>query len=562
MLRYLALAADYDGTLAHDGKVAGSTIKALERLKESDRRLVMVTGRELDQLQEVFPRLDLFDRVVAENGLLLFRPGSKEEVPLAGTPREEFVEALRKRDIPFSVGRSIVATVKPHEGAVLQAIEETGLELEIIFNKGAVMVLPSGHNKATGLREALRELRLSAHNVVGVGDAENDHAFLSLCEVSVAVANSVDTLKERADHVTEGERGQGVEELIEALLGDDLRSIKPRKHVVIGEREDGQPVWFEPHGTNVLVAGPSGSGKSSATTALIERLADAHYQFCLIDPEGDYENFEAGVVLGDTSHAPGTSEILQVLENPDDNVVVNLLDVPLADRPAYFDGLIGRLAESRAATGRPHWIVIDEAHHLLPEERGATVTLPKEITGLLMITVHPEHVAASALSAVDVMLAVGPRPGETIKAFAGAVDEKAPEGVPEDHKSGWAVAWLRGSGEAVPFKLAKARMDRRRHRRKYAEGELKPERSFYFTGPDGSLNIRAQNLVLFCQIGDGLDEETWGHHLRQGDYATWFREIIKDEELAEQAEDLEDLPVEEARPKLREAIERAYTLPA
>jgi HAD superfamily hydrolase (TIGR01484 family) len=562
MLRYLALAADYDGTLAHDGKVAESTVKALERLKESDRRLVMVTGRELDQLQEVFPRLDLFDRVVAENGLLLFRPDSKEEVPLAGTPSEEFVHALKKRDVPFSVGRSIVATVKPHEGAVLQAIEETGLELEIIFNKGAVMVLPSGHNKATGLREALRELRLSPHNVVGVGDAENDHAFLSLCELSVAVANSVETLKERADHVTEGERGQGVEELIDAMLDDDLHSIKPRKHVVIGERDDGKPVWFEPHGTNVLVAGPSGSGKSSATTALIERLADAHYQFCLIDPEGDYESFEAGVVLGDTSHAPGTSEILQVLENPDDNVVVNLLDVPLADRPAYFDGLIGRLAESRAATGRPHWIVIDEAHHLLPSERSATITMPKEITGLLMITVHPEHVAPEALSAVDVVLAVGPRPQETVSAFAEALDQKPPKGVPQDQKSGWAVAWLRSAEEAIPFKLAKARMDRRRHRRKYADGELKPERSFYFTGPDGELNIRAQNLVLFCQIGEGLDEETWGHHLRRGDYATWFREIIKDDELADLADELEDQQVDDARSKLHQAIERAYTLPA
>ena len=562
MLRYLALAADYDGTLAHEGRVTETTVKALERVKESDRRLLLVTGRRLDDLQHVFPEVELFDRVVAENGLLLFRPESKEEIPLTGPPRQEFLDALDSRDVPYAVGQSIVATVKPHESAVLEAIEQTGLELEIIFNKGAVMVLPSGHNKATGLREALRELRLSAHNVVGIGDAENDHAFLSLCELSVAVANSVDTLKERADHVTNGERGSGVEELIEALLEDDLRGIVPRKHVVIGEREGGEAVWLEPHGTDVLVAGPSGSGKSSATTALMERLADEQYQFCLIDPEGDYENFAAGVVLGDSSHAPGTSEILQVLENPDDNVVVNLLDVPLADRPAYFDGLIGRLAESRAATGRPHWIVIDEAHHLLPAERDATITLPKEVTGLLMITVHPERVAPAALAAVDVLLAVGPRPSETITAYAEAVGEEPPAGVPADQKSGWAVAWLRGSGDAFPFKLAKARMDRRRHRRKYAEGELKPERSFYFTGPEGSLNIRAQNLVLFSQIGDGLDEETWGHHLRQGDYAAWFRDIIKDDELAELVETLRDRPVAEARRKLHEAIERAYTLPA
>ena len=79
---------------------------------------------------------------------------------------------------PLSVGRSIVATWEPNEGLVLQAIKELGLELEIIFNKGAVMILPSGVNKATGLVAALDELELSPHNVIGVGDAQNDHAFL------------------------------------------------------------------------------------------------------------------------------------------------------------------------------------------------------------------------------------------------------------------------------------------------------------------------------------------------------------------------------------------------
>ena len=53
----------------------------------------------------------------------------------------------------------------------------------MIFNKGAVMILPSGVNKATGLAAALEELGLSPHNVVGVGDAENDHAFLERLRV-------------------------------------------------------------------------------------------------------------------------------------------------------------------------------------------------------------------------------------------------------------------------------------------------------------------------------------------------------------------------------------------
>src|SRR5262249_42054858 len=216
-------------------------------------------------------------------------------------PPEEFVRLLKERGVgPVSVGRVIVATWEPHETAVLQAIRDLGLELQVIFNKGAVMVLPAGVNKATGLRAALGELEFSPHNVVGVGDAENDHAFLALCECSAAVANALPTLKEQADVVTRHDHGRGVAELIEDMLADDLARYEgrlTRHHVLLGTRRDGSEMRLPPYGTGVLVAGPSGSGKSSTTTGLLERLAEAGYQFCVIDPEGDYDNLEAGVTL-------------------------------------------------------------------------------------------------------------------------------------------------------------------------------------------------------------------------------------------------------------------------
>jgi len=129
---------------------------------------------------------------------------------------------LEQRGVPIAVGRGVVATWEPHQALVLECIHDLGLELHVIFNKGSVMVLPSGVNKATGMLAALKDLGLSAHNVVGVGDAENDHAFLAECGCAVAVANALSTLKERADVVTQGKQGQGVEELIEQLLDDDL----------------------------------------------------------------------------------------------------------------------------------------------------------------------------------------------------------------------------------------------------------------------------------------------------------------------------------------------------
>jgi hydroxymethylpyrimidine pyrophosphatase-like HAD family hydrolase len=228
-MRYLVLATDYDGTLAHDGRVNQPTLDALGRLRRSGRRLILVTGRELDDLRAIFSPLDLFDRVVAENGALLYRPATGEAKPLAPPPPPALVEELRRRGLPLSVGQTILATWEPHQGQVLDAIRELGLEMHVVFNKGAVMILPSGVNKATGLAAALEELGLSAENTVGIGDAENDHAFLAFCAYGVAVANALPALKKEADLVTAGDHGAGVVELVDRMLTDDLAGAPIRK---------------------------------------------------------------------------------------------------------------------------------------------------------------------------------------------------------------------------------------------------------------------------------------------------------------------------------------------
>jgi hypothetical protein len=225
-MRYLALACDYDGTIASDGQVFEETVRALERLRDSGRKLILATGRQLDDLFKVCPHVSLFDRVVAENGALLYQPATGKEKPLGEPPPEEFVKALRERGVePISVGRVIVATWHPHENAVLEVIRNLGLELQVILNKGAVMVLPSSVNKASGLSAALSEMGLSPENTVGVGDAENDRAFLSLCGCGVAVANALPMLKEGADFVTKADRGAGVVELIDMLIASDLEGF-------------------------------------------------------------------------------------------------------------------------------------------------------------------------------------------------------------------------------------------------------------------------------------------------------------------------------------------------
>jgi hydroxymethylpyrimidine pyrophosphatase-like HAD family hydrolase len=227
-MRYFALATDYDGTLATKGLVADSTFAALERLCASGRKVVLVTGRTLDDLAQAFAHLDVFTRVVAENGAVLFEPATKELRLLDEPPPPAFVDALRSRGVePISVGSVIVATRQPFQRVVLETIRAMGLDLDVAFNKGAVMVLPSGTTKRTGLAAALEDMRLSPHGVVGVGDAENDHAFLSLCECAVSVENALPSLKLRSDWVTPSPEGKGVVELIDRVLADDLQSLAP-----------------------------------------------------------------------------------------------------------------------------------------------------------------------------------------------------------------------------------------------------------------------------------------------------------------------------------------------
>src|SRR4029077_14142621 len=161
-MRYLALATDYDGTLASQGTVAGETIQALRRLAATGRKLILVTGRRIDDLVRVFPEVDIFDRVVAENGPLVYRPKTRETRVLSDPPPVRFVEKLRRRGVqPLTAGQVFVATEQPNERGVLGVIGELGLDLQVVLSKGAVMVLPVSVNKATGLSAALDELGLS-----------------------------------------------------------------------------------------------------------------------------------------------------------------------------------------------------------------------------------------------------------------------------------------------------------------------------------------------------------------------------------------------------------------
>ena len=263
-MRYHILTTDYDGTIAENEHVSGTTLDALVKLKATGRYLILVTGRELDQLQAIFPEYTLFDLIVAENGALIYNPSTLKKILLGERPPDSFIQALKDKGIPLSVGEVIVATWEPHQDFVLETIKVAGLEHQVIFNKGAIMILPPGVNKATGLHRALKELNLSEHNTVAVGDAENDNAMLQAAECAVAVSNALPQLKANADWTTTGQRGEGVSELISQIIQDDLANLDQkllRHYLEIGKKADGSSFEISPYGNNILLAGTSGCFK-------------------------------------------------------------------------------------------------------------------------------------------------------------------------------------------------------------------------------------------------------------------------------------------------------------
>ncbi|MGR4863804.1 HAD-IIB family hydrolase [Caulobacter sp. LARHSG274] len=563
----IALATDYDGTLAHHGKVDAPTLAALERLKASGRKLLMITGRDLPDLKRVFDRFDLFDVVVAENGALLYFPQTQEERCLADGPPPELIAALRAKGVqPLTVGRGIIATWEPNETAVLECIRHLGLEWQIIFNKGAVMVLPPGVNKATGLAAALLTLELSPLNVVAVGDAENDHAFLTASGCAVAVANALDAVKTNADRVTSADHGAGVIELIDDLLADETTlaaAATTRRRIWLG---DDPTATVRANDGAVLIAGPSGVGKSTLATAIIEKLAGQGFQICVLDPEGDYDDLQDAVVLGDATHAPVAAEALDVLRKPDNRpLAINMLGLRVRDRPGFFTGLMSRINLLHGQTARPHWLVIDEAHHMLPADPEPELDkagLPDPLPAAIYVTVHPQAMRRDALAKARTLIAVGPQAGEVIENFCRAIGATAPPHAPAG-RADEVLFWDRAASAAPRWiKVDRPKREHQRHTRKYAHGELGEDKSFYFRGPDGALNLRAHNLTIFLQMADGVDEATWLYHLHRGDYGRWFREVIKDEDLAGHADRIQDDRDPAAtRRQMRQIIERRYTAP-
>src|SRR4249920_2188322 len=174
-MKFSALALDYDGTIAVEGRFHPAVRRAIEDARDRGIVVLLVTGRRLSELQQAAGDLTCFDAIVGEDGAVLTFPSNGRLIRIGRRPSPAVVEEIKRLGVDISVGESVIEAAAEDAPQILDAIRRLEQPLVIIFNRDRLMVLPQAISKATGLREALFALRLSIHNTVGIGDAENDH---------------------------------------------------------------------------------------------------------------------------------------------------------------------------------------------------------------------------------------------------------------------------------------------------------------------------------------------------------------------------------------------------
>jgi hypothetical protein len=379
----------------------------------------------------------------------------------------------------------------------------------------------------------------------------------------VAVGNALPSLKQVADWVTLDGHGAGVSQLVDRLVLDDLAGLDrqlTRHYIELGTYADGRPFAISPWRSGILLAGASGSGKTTFTIAILEGLMRKGYQYCLIDPEGDYRDLPGATVIGNEHSLPQMEEIGQLLKDPQQNLVICTISVPLNDRPEFFSRLLAVLVQLRRDYSRPHWLILDEAHHLVPAPSGMpAANLPSDLSNFIVVSTSPHALHGEAMSRIGMLITIGENPRYPFEQWGQLVGEAVPSAIPM-LRQGEVCVWERGGGEPEVVRYFQPRQLLRRHKKKYAQGEM-GENSFVFRGEQGRLHLVANNLLMFLRIAEGIDIETWVYHLKRKDLAKWFRDTVHDEELAKEAEAAEEMGDAAAgRRRVLDLIGQSYTM--
>ncbi len=572
----IVLACDLDGTLAENGTVAAETWERLRQAKTAGLVIILVTGRMLDSFAAKGPYAELCEAIVAENGAVVYFPRRDIVALPFGRLGPAVLQCLEALDVPLKRGRAIAATHVPYDEAILEALREMGGGAAVEYNRGAIMVLPPGATKGTGLHYALRELGYSPRNVVACGDAENDRSLFEMVELAVAVSNAPPDIQALADVVLPQANGTGLRTLIKDLMAGHIPAHQPRpnRRLLLGHRTSGTPVHLAPFAlvnSNLGIFGASGSGKSWLAGLLAEELLKQGYQVCIIDPEGDYRALGVAphslLLGGPETRLPSVADVVNFLECGCVSLVLDLSACAAVERAAYILELLRALRGLRARRGRPHWFLMDEVQSFCPPEGGPMTDLLLEAMaggGFSLVSYRPSQVTPALLEALDYWLVTRLSLQEEIEALrpfltghaGGATALSQLPTLPV----GQAYLYLSDAGQPplstkgfVKFRVESRATPHIRHLHKYLRAPLPEPKRFHFHDESGRyLGRAAANLWEFRNALNELPAGSLQYHLRRGDFERWLQDVLHDSELARRMHKIGSRDLQEAA--LRQAL--------
>ena len=541
-MKFCVLALDYDGTIAENGKPHPAVMQAIQETRARGIVVVLVTGRILSDLKKVAGDLNVFDAVVAENGAVLAFSNGRTRA-LGRPPPSSLLDELCRRKVEFSVGDCVLEADASSAPRILNAVQKLELPLVLTFNRSRVMVLPQGISKATGLREALDTLRLSLHNCIAIGDAENDFQLLEASEFGVAAGWGSKSLHKIADEVLPGRGPAAVADYIRRAI--EITRLPPnrvdRRRVLLGQTADGHPLEMAVHGRVILVAGDPRSGKSWVTGLFCEQLILQGYCLCVIDPEGDYGPLEAlpgVVVFGGDEPPPRLSDVARALRYPDVSVVIDLSQSTHSEKVDYLSALLPMVAGLRRNTGQPHWIVVDEAHYFL-HEPDFRQRVDIELAGYMLVTHRVSNLPPDLLKEVESIIVTqitDPREAHGLATLYGRAGEEAEW---ESLLNGLTIneAALLPRMDAPERKLQRFLVAGRmtphvRHRSKYLEVPMLEHHAFVFTCNGNPIGSSARTLKEFVMMLARLPMASIDGHTRNSDFSRWIADVFGDQPLA------------------------------
>jgi hydroxymethylpyrimidine pyrophosphatase-like HAD family hydrolase len=547
-MRLSVIALDYDGTVATRDVMSAAVREVVSTARRSGLLVVLATGRLLEELRRVAGDLRGFDGVVAENGAVLYMPSNGHTTVLAPGIPLAYLAELRRLGVPHQAGYCLVDADANDAPVLLNVIRSLELPLVLQFNGGRVMTVPQGVSKATGLRSLLTALRQSPHNMLAIGDAENDHELLRLAEVGAAVEWGSPALRGAADVIVPGAGPPAVADYLAELVESRQlpMPMRARRRLKLGTATDGRDVSLGMRGRNLLVAGDARSGKSWAAGLLCEQLILQGYSVCIIDPEGDYRVLEAlpGVtVVRPHDRLPNPSDLVRALRYPDNSLVIDLSSQSPADKREYISAILPVLNAVRRRTGLPHRIVVDEAHYFLDDDHAARL-LDLDGHGYTFVTYQASRLPEAVLAATEAIIVTRESDPEEIAALRTWCHGcRTHEPICWDNLARLATAQAvllpgteEAGGELIQFTLAPRLTPHVRHRNKYVDVPVPDGRGFAFGASDRQGPRTVRTLRQFARE---LERQDVDGYLRRGDFSRWIGDVLGDRALAAELRELE-----------------------